>query len=112
MLSNKLTKGIFAAVLMLALTNMTLATNKGDGETKKKSAGFKMSFTPSRVSVPFSMKKTLKYDNTRLTTFSKGEKFVLYSSVMTYRKGNIVYMIPVKQKLVLPSFLKLSPEKK
>ena len=55
-----------------------------------------MSFTPSKVSVPFTLKNNLRYEGSHITSYTKNEKFALYSSVMTYRKGNVVYMIPIK----------------
>lgn len=111
MLQRKRTRLAIAAIAIFAFANITIASNTGEGETRKKASSFKMSFTPSKVSVPFTLKNNLRYEGSHIISYTKTDKFALYSSVMTYRKGNVVYMIPVKQKVLLPRFIKQAPEK-
>ena len=112
MLSGRKTRFAFAVLGILAIANIALASTTGDGENRKKASGLKLSFASTKVSVPFSMKANLRYEKTSLGTFTKTSKFILYSSSMTYRKGNVVYIMPVKQKTILPQFIKCSPDKK
>lgn len=111
MFKGKKTGFVIAAVAIMAFANMTLASNKGEGD-KRKADSFKLNYTHSKLSVPFTLKNNLKFDRASLTSFTKSDKFVLYSSVMTYRRGNVVYMMPVKQKVFLPRFIKTAPDKK
>lgn len=91
MLKKSLTSFLLLGVVALALAS------SGGGKNKKKSSiqtNFSCGTGPSGIS--------LKSGSTFTGSFSIGQKssrFVLYNTVVTYQKGNTIFILPYKYKL-------------
>jgi len=91
---NKITK----IVLLLSVLNGFMLTTWADRGVGKKKAKVSLNLGNSSVSRSgFNIKSNLKYNGSSLNTNSNS-----YNNLVTYQKGNTVYMVPFKQKVVVP----------
>jgi len=93
-------------VLLLAVLNgivLTTMADRGIGKNKKK-VSLNISSKNSSIAKALSLnlKSGLKYRGTLLSNVESKKNLVLYNTLITYQKGNTIYVIPYKQKLVVP----------
>jgi hypothetical protein len=89
-------------VLLICILNgfmLTTWADKGVGKKKAKVALNLTVNTPKNLS--FNLKTGLKYKGSLLNT-TTGTNGAVYNNMLTYQKGNTVYIIPYKQKVVVP----------
>lgn len=99
---NKIPKIILAVVVLFGTTQSALA-DRGIGKKSKSKVTLNIS-TPTtlRNSVSLNFKSGLKYSGSiSLNKFSAG-KSMFSNTLVTYQKGNTVYIIPYKQRIVMP----------
>ena len=91
-------------VLLLSILNGVMLTTWADKGVGKKKA--KVNLNLANVNTPkslsFNLKTGLKYKGSLLTGTSSGKNTVMYNNLVTYQKGNTIYIIPYKQKVVVP----------
>ncbi len=92
-----------ATLLLIGLSVAAFAT-LGDGKAKKKSSllNSKPTITPGK----FSMKSGYQYRGSQIISQQKDKNSFTRNSLVTYQKGNMTYVLPVKT--VVPRKLKLS----
>lgn len=93
-------------VVLLAILNgivLTTMADRGIGKTKKKLHLSSASGTTSIAkSLALNFKSGLKYRGTLLNTVENKKNLILYNTLVTYQKGNTIYVIPYRQKLLVP----------
>ncbi len=98
---SKITKLV---LLIAALNGIVLTTmaDKGVGKTKKRSSISSVRSAAYNKSLSFNLKTGLKYKGTLLNTLETNKSSVSYHSLVTFQKGNTIYIVPYKQKIVVP----------
>lgn len=89
-------------VLLLAVLNglvLTSMADKGVGKTKRKSNTTTKSISES---LSLNLRSGLKYKGTLLNNADAGKQNLFSGSLVTYQKGNTIFIIPYKQKIVVP----------
>ena len=79
---------------------MLAVASSGGGKKKKSASTRQSSFTPIRTTKGFTMKAGPTYTgshifNSRQTTTG----FVMYNTVVTYQKGNMIFILPYQYKM-------------
>ena len=76
----------------------------GDGKRKSK-LSFDRDFVPVRTAGGFTLKTGPSYKGSRLLNYTKQNNTVHFTSVITYQKGNTTYILPYKNKMMMPGKL-------
>ncbi len=98
---SKITKIV---LLIAALNGIVLTTmaDKGVGKTKKKATVSPIRSASYNKSLSFNLKYGLKYKGTLLNSVENSRTTVSYNTLVTFQKGNTIYIVPYKQKVVVP----------
>lgn len=91
-------------VLLVAVLNgmvLTTMADKGVGKAKKKAPATTNTTKTFSQALSVNLRTGLKYKGTLINTNS-GKRNLLSNSLVTYQKGNTIYIIPYKQKIVVP----------
>ncbi len=95
-------KMILGIVILSGITFSALA-DRGISKKSKATASLNISNSGSlRNSVSLNLKSGLKYTGSLLSTQQTDGKTILRNSLLTYKKGNTVYIIPQKQVMAVP----------
>ena len=92
-------------ILLLVVCNGILLSVYADRGVGKRSKKISFDIKPSTIKskLSFSLKSGLTYKgsliNTSATGISSGA-----NTLVTYKKGNVTYIIPYKQKVIVPEF--------
>ncbi len=92
-------------VLLSAILNGIMLTTLADRGVGKKKAKISLNIAsnvPLSRSLSFNLKSGLKYTGTLLGHVENAKGSVLYNTLVTYQKGNTIFVIPFKQKVVVP----------
>lgn len=93
-------------VMLLAILNgivLTSMADRGIGKNKKKvSLNLASGNTSIARTLSLNLKSGLKYRGTLLNSVVNKNNLILYNTLVTYQKGNTIYVIPYKQKLIVP----------
>jgi hypothetical protein len=92
-------------VLLVAVLNgivLTTMADKGVGKNKKKTSVSIASVNSYSKTLSFSLKSGLKYTGSLLNNVGTVKNSLMYSNLVTYQKGNIIYIVPYKQRIVIP----------
>lgn len=93
-LKNMLRKISAASILLVGVVAFAIASSGGGGN--KKSASVKTDFKPVSLKTGFSLKAGPHYAGSMITSQKKGNNLVMYNTVVTYQKGNTIYILPYK----------------
>lgn len=91
---------IIKIVLLFAVLNgimFTSLADRGVGNTKKTAATNNF-----KSSISLNLKTGLKYKGSLLTGVSSNETSLTTNNLVTYQKGNTIYVVPHKQKMIVP----------
>lgn len=116
--STTITSARRTAILIAALcvsSIVAFASMGGGGERKKKSAPLLSGLSVVEPCLKptlgtFSLKSSFNYRGNQLLE-EKHERFVMYNSVVTYKNGNTIHILPYKHKVILQKFKTPTPEK-
>lgn len=92
-------------LLLLTILNGFMLTSWADRGVGKKKAKVALNLVNvnSSKSLSLNLKTGLKYKGSLLTgTTTTNKSSILYNNLVTYQKGNTIYIIPHKQKVVVP----------
>lgn len=91
-----------AIFLLLCIGNVAFA-DRGVGKKNKSKFILNIS-TPStlRNSIAMNLKTGLSFKGSLLCSQESNNNTLINSSLLTYQKGNTVYIIPYKRKIVVP----------
>lgn len=91
-------------LLLMTLLNGLMLTSWADRGVGKKKAKVALNLvnvsTSSNLSL--NLKTGLKYKGSLLSGTTANKTTVTYNNLITYQKGNTIYIIPNKQKVVVP----------
>lgn len=106
-------KTCFTASLLLAWSIYAFASMGDDRKKDKKSGSLLKAPTFAQFHPglnPFSLKSTYNYRGSEIvSTQQRTESFVLYNSVVTYKNGNTIHILPSQQKVLLKKFKTPTP---
>ena len=98
--TGKLLKSL--AVMSIALT-MSVCVFAIDGIVMKSKSG-KSSFSNMKKNLSLSLREGFSYKYNKSFGFKRNGHTVMFNNVITYQKGNITYIMPYKNKVVLNKF--------
>lgn len=115
---SRIVKNSLVLLAMFAIAQYVFAVTgirlKSGGEEKSKSSTHSSgAFSNLKSTVTFSLKDnyTLSSKNAKTAEHKASEQYKLQNSIVSYKKGNVVYILPYKAQggLKLPSFISMSP---
>ena len=96
----KLTRKLFASILLVAVVGLAFASKGGGGEKKTgKDVPLKTNFTPIRTTTGFTLKAGPSFTGNYLLSAEKTPKYVSFNTLVTYQKGNSIYVMPYRYKI-------------
>lgn len=98
---SKITKIVLLLAVLNGIVLVSLA-DRGIGKNKKKVSLNISTNNSFSKSLSFNLKTGLKYKGTLLTKVETTKSAVSYNALVTYQKGNTVYIVPYKQKILVP----------
>lgn len=99
----RLIRPIFVSTLLVVAVVLAFAS-KGGGGNKKKTPSFKNDFVPIRTTTGFTMRSGLTFAGSHITGAEKNDKHFSFNTLVTYQKGNTIFVMPYKYKVSIPSF--------
>lgn len=94
---------LILVILILSGIGFSAMADKGIGKKNKAKAKLNITTTNSlRSSISLNLKSGLKYTGSLLVNQQAYNKSYFSTTLLTYQKGNTVYIIPHKQVLVVP----------
>jgi hypothetical protein len=98
----KLTRLAFVSVMMIVVVALAFASKGGGG--KKKTPSFKSDFVPIRTTTGFTLRTGAMYTGSHTFGIEKTDKVFSFNTVVTYQKGNTIYILPYKYKVNTTGF--------
>ena len=83
---------------MLGIVALALASSGGDGN-KRRGSSIRGAFAPVRLSNGLILRPNPTYAGSQIFRTECDKNFVLYNAVVTYQKGNIIYILPSHYKM-------------
>jgi len=98
----RLFKKLFVLVSLFCLVNIAWA-DRGTGKKSKTKVALNI-VTPSslRNSISFNLKTGLTYTGSLLASQQTIGSAIMNNSLITYEKGNTIYIIPYKHQVIMP----------
>jgi hypothetical protein len=99
---NRFSKTMLSLMVLFCIVNVAIA-DKGTGRKNKTKVVLNIS-TPSTLlnSISFNLKSGLTYKGSLLVSQQTIGSSIMNSSIITYQKGNTIYVIPYKHKFIVP----------
>lgn len=91
-----------AGVLSIGLT-LSICVFAIDGIVMKSKSG-KSSFSNMKKNLSLSLREGFSYKDNKSFGFKRNGHTVMFNNVITYQKGNITYILPYRNKVVLNKF--------
>lgn len=90
-----------AVLLLIAVSAAASFATLGDGN--KNSTSSKASLLSSKALKPgyFSLKSGYIYRGNQVISLQSQQKYINLNTTVTYQKGNITYIVPLKKKVIL-----------
>ena len=106
----KLMRKTLISTLMVAVVGLAFASKGGGGEKKDttKNVPLKTNFTPIRTTNGFTLKAGSTMTANYLLGTEKTATYVSFNTLVTYQKGNSLYVMPYKYKINTSMFLNTS----
>ena len=97
-----LIKKIFTIALLFSIVNVAIA-DRGIGKKNKNKTILNIATNAYSIrnSIPFNLKSGLSYSGSLLSNTNTIGSSLLNQSVITYQKGNMTYILPIKQKIII-----------
>ncbi len=95
----KLMRQTLVSILMLAVVGLAFASKGGGGEKNKKEVPLKTDFTPIRTTSGFTLKSGTSFTGSYLLNTQKTSNYVSFNTLITYQKGNSIYVMPYRYKI-------------
>ena len=93
---------IFSLLLILNGTMLTSMADRGVGKKKTKVSLNIVNNHSFSKELSINLKTGLKYKGSLLGNVEAAKSSVLYNTLVTYQKGNTIYIIPYKQRILVP----------
>ena len=99
---NKFAKNIIAMTVLFCAVNVAMA-DRGIGKKAKTKPSFNIAMSTNlRSSIALNIKNGLTYKGSLLSNQTATTGGLLNSTLITYQKGNTVYILPYKHKITMP----------
>ncbi|HEY4060256.1 MAG TPA: hypothetical protein VGM30_00070 [Puia sp.] len=96
----KLIRKSLISALLTAVVGLSFASKGGGGEKKKdNNIPLKTDFTPIRTTNGFTLKSGPSYAGSYLLSQEKTGTYISFHTLVTYQKGNSIYIMPYKYKV-------------
>ena len=107
----KIVRKTLASAVMLAIVGLAFASKGGGGDKKKdNSIPLKTEFVPIRTTNSFTLKAGPSYSGSIILSQEKTKTSISFSSLITYEKGNSVFVMPYKYKVNTASMFENAPK--
>lgn len=93
-----LKKSLVIALAMVGIVVLALASSGGGGNKKKSLASAKQGFAPVKSSYGITLKAGPSYSGSYVNS-SQRANILSYNTLITYQKGNTIFILPYKYKL-------------
>lgn len=93
---NHMLKKSIISCAMIGVVTLALASSGGGGGKKKSVTPLSSKFTPIRTTNGFTLKAGAQYTGSQIYSSERNHNFVTYNTLVTYQKGNTVYILPNK----------------
>ena len=90
---NHMFKKTLISCAMIGAVALAAVASSGGGK-KKSEAPLKPIYTPIRTTNGFTLKAGPSYTGSHILSSERSRNFITYSTVVTYQKGNTVYILP------------------
>jgi hypothetical protein len=103
--SGKLMRKLLISALLIAVVGLADASKGGGGEKKKDNPSFKADFTPIRTTGSFTLKAGPSLTANYNLGIEKTSNYVSFNTLITYQKGNSIYVMPYHYKINTSMYL-------
>jgi len=87
------------SAIMVAVVGLAVASKGGGGDKKKDNTSLKTNFTPIRTTNGFTLKAGPSFSGSFVLGAEKTNNYVSFNTLVTYEKGNSIYIIPYRYKV-------------
>jgi hypothetical protein len=98
-------KTIASTVMILVVGGLTFASKGGGGEKKATASPVKNDFVPIRTTNNFTLKAGPTYSGSFMLGEEKTKNYISFNTVVTYQKGNSIFILPYHYKVNTSVFL-------
>jgi len=99
----KHSKLTFIAILFCFAAFVAIADRGGFGRRAKVHFNI-TTLSTLRTSIPFNLKSGLTYKGSAVLSHQLVANSIFNNSIISYQKGNTIYIVPYKQKILIPSY--------
>ena len=96
---------LLVSALLITVVGLADASKGGGGEKKKDNSSFKTNFTPIRTTSGFTLKAGPTLTGNYFLSAEKTNNYVSFNTLITYQKGNSVYVMPYHYKINTSMYL-------
>jgi len=93
------------STLMLAVVGLAFASKGGGGDKKSTSTPLKTEFVPIRTTNNFTLKVGPSYAGSFLLSQERTKTSISFNTLVTYQKGNSIFILPYKYRVNMPSMM-------
>ena len=97
---NHMLKKSIVSLTFIGVVALALAST-GGGIKKKSNKLFNPEFAPIKTSTGFSMRSGVSYSGSLITSTQKNKTSINLNSLVTYQKGNVIYILPNQHRINL-----------
>jgi hypothetical protein len=101
----KLTRKMLVSTLLIAVVGLAFASKGGGGDKKSSNTALKTNFTPIRTTTGFTLKSGPSFSGSILLSTEKKANYVSFNTLVTFEKGNSIYIMPYRYKINNSLFL-------
>ena len=95
----KLMRKLLVSTLLITVVGLAFASKGGGGDKKKNNASLKTNFTPIRTTSGFTLKTGPSLTADYFLSTEKTPNYVSFNTLVTYQKGNSIYVMPYHYKI-------------
>ena len=97
------------SVLLIAVAGLTFASKGGGGDKKKtKDIPYSNTFTPIHTTNGFTLKAGPSFRGSYLLGQEKTKNYLAFNTLVTYQKGNSIFILPYKYRINTSTFFNSS----
>jgi hypothetical protein len=94
------------STIMIAVVGLAFASKGGGGDKKPTTTSLKTNSTPIRTTGGFTLKTGPSFSGSVLLGAEKKANYVSFNALVTYEKGNSIYIMPYRYKINNSCFLR------
>jgi len=104
----KLMRKMLVSAIMVAAVGLAFASKGGGGDKKSTNVPLRTSFTPIRTTNGFTLKTGPTFTGSIILGAEKTTNYVSFNTLVTYEKGNSMYIMPYRTKINTSVYLRNS----